>query len=155
MSKKGDKRIGHILRKYPQLLHVFNIMDDEESNSTSDIGLKRIFRKYIEKSNKKNVLKKKRTSKPKYNQDCNSSQGFNKNSIGDLFNCPVCRKLLETPITIDCGHSFCKGCIDSVSGDKCSVCESEIGTNKNTNIVVQSIVDKLKYDEQNGKNYFN
>lgn len=30
------------------------------------------------------------------------------------FGCNACRKVLNQPVSVPCGHNFCKGCLDSV-----------------------------------------
>lgn len=44
------------------------------------------------------------------------------------FSCPVCLEVLENPISIPCGHTFCNDCLDScenISGSStCPVCRS-------------------------------
>lgn len=31
--------------------------------------------------------------------------------LEDEVNCPICQGALSEPVTIDCGHNFCRGCI--------------------------------------------
>lgn len=32
-------------------------------------------------------------------------------SLADEVNCPICQGTLREPVTIDCGHNFCRGCL--------------------------------------------
>ncbi|CAO2636266.1 Tripartite motif-containing protein 10 [Lemmus lemmus] len=32
-------------------------------------------------------------------------------SLADEVNCPICQGILREPVTIDCGHNFCRGCL--------------------------------------------
>lgn len=32
-------------------------------------------------------------------------------SLVDEVNCPICQGTLREPVTIDCGHNFCRGCL--------------------------------------------
>nr|XP_008260883.2 tripartite motif-containing protein 10 isoform X2 [Oryctolagus cuniculus] len=32
-------------------------------------------------------------------------------SLADEVNCPICQGTLKEPVTIDCGHNFCRGCL--------------------------------------------
>ncbi|KAL9976137.1 hypothetical protein ACROYT_G013392 [Oculina patagonica] len=49
-------------------------------------------------------------------------------SAEENFTCPVCLEILESPILIPCGHTFCNDCLDScenISGSAtCPVCRS-------------------------------
>ncbi|XP_073446623.1 LON peptidase N-terminal domain and RING finger protein 2 [Dendrobates tinctorius] len=43
--------------------------------------------------------------------------------VSDLFSCPLCGLLLLDPVTLNCGHSFCKRCRKST---ECSCCNHRI-----------------------------
>ncbi|KAM9003788.1 tripartite motif-containing protein 10 isoform X2 [Sarcophilus harrisii] len=32
-------------------------------------------------------------------------------TLEDEVNCPICQDILREPVTIDCGHNFCRGCL--------------------------------------------
>ncbi|XP_077778328.1 tripartite motif-containing protein 10-like isoform X2 [Podarcis muralis] len=55
--------------------------------------------------------------------------------VEDEVKCPICRDYLTDPVTLDCGHNFCHGCIQNCSdkweekgvGDlECPVCRAKI-----------------------------
>ncbi|KAK5642813.1 hypothetical protein RI129_008980 [Pyrocoelia pectoralis] len=63
----------------------------------------------------------------------------------------MCRNILETPVTVTCGHTFCKDCLHIVHFGKCSECKTELGAFLRTNILIQDILDKLKKFEEDSK----
>ncbi|XP_075446584.1 LON peptidase N-terminal domain and RING finger protein 2 isoform X1 [Ascaphus truei] len=42
----------------------------------------------------------------------------------DLFSCPMCGLLLLDPVTLNCGHTFCKTCFCGKKPPECSCCHS-------------------------------
>ncbi|XP_076772976.1 tripartite motif-containing protein 10 isoform X1 [Arvicanthis niloticus] len=53
-------------------------------------------------------------------------------SLADEVNCPICQGTLREPVTIDCGHNFCRGCLtryceipgpESEEGLSCPLCK--------------------------------
>lgn len=67
--------------------------------------------------------------------------------------CPLCLNLMVKPVSADCGHSFCQGCItvyfESTKCDKemfsCPVCRlSYQSSNLRPNLHVANIVERLK-----------
>ncbi|XP_053323274.1 LON peptidase N-terminal domain and RING finger protein 2-like isoform X1 [Spea bombifrons] len=44
----------------------------------------------------------------------------------DVFNCPSCQQALWDPVTVRCGHSFCKGCLRRPAVDRCHVCKQKL-----------------------------
>ncbi|KIH50356.1 zinc finger, C3HC4 type, partial [Ancylostoma duodenale] len=41
--------------------------------------------------------------------------------------CPVCDQALRAPIITNCGHNFCKQCLNTDNGPvSCPVCQAEI-----------------------------
>lgn len=39
-----------------------------------------------------------------------------------MFTCGMCRGLLDDPVTLPCGHTFCRKCLDKDSSKACQLC---------------------------------
>ncbi|CAB1328196.1 unnamed protein product [Coregonus sp. 'balchen'] len=62
----------------------------------------------------------------------------------DVFDCPNCHKFLGEPVTIRCGHSYCKRCLQHQLLSKCKLC-SEVGgrpTELKTNVILFGLLEK-------------
>ncbi|XP_058620808.1 tripartite motif-containing protein 16-like isoform X2 [Onychostoma macrolepis] len=71
----------------------------------------------------------------------------------DEFMCPVCLDLLKDPVTIQCGHSYCKSCItgfwnkeDQTRVYSCPQCRQTFSPRPalSTNTMLAELVEKLK-----------
>ncbi|SBT35305.1 RING zinc finger protein, putative [Plasmodium ovale wallikeri] len=60
--------------------------------------------------------------------------------------CAICMKLLIIPVTIPCGHNFCRDCLEKAKEYKnaCPLCRSNMGDKKNINILLGELI-KEKY----------
>ncbi|XP_064860131.1 LON peptidase N-terminal domain and RING finger protein 1-like isoform X3 [Oncorhynchus nerka] len=62
----------------------------------------------------------------------------------DVFDCPKCHRFLGEPVTIGCGHSYCKRCLQHQPLSKCKLC-SEVGgrpTELKTNVILFGLLEK-------------
>lgn len=60
--------------------------------------------------------------------------------IETSFACPLCEGTLCQPVTSNCGHTYCKNCVEPGKG--CRVCGQKIVTVSETNVLVQRLVEK-------------
>lgn len=64
----------------------------------------------------------------------------------DLFSCRLCRCLLIEPTTLECGHTFCKRCLEEPSLKDCRSCRSKInkrnGNGPRANVILSSLLEK-------------
>ncbi|XP_044732877.1 LON peptidase N-terminal domain and RING finger protein 3 [Chrysoperla carnea] len=49
-------------------------------------------------------------------------------AIRDVLLCSICENILHTPITLECGHTFCRSCIDT----NCIICSYPASTTSST-----------------------
>ncbi|KAL2087813.1 hypothetical protein ACEWY4_016641 [Coilia grayii] len=67
----------------------------------------------------------------------------------DLFTCKLCKCLLSEPTTLECGHTFCKRCLEETGVKECSSCHSKINRSLEenhfhgfrVNVVLSSLLD--------------
>lgn len=69
----------------------------------------------------------------------------------DLFSCRLCKCLLYEPTTVECGHTFCKRCVedDAAAAQSCARCKRELANKdglpngRRPNVVLSGLLDKL------------
>uniref|UniRef100_A0A8C3HMK4 RING-type E3 ubiquitin transferase n=1 Tax=Chrysemys picta bellii TaxID=8478 RepID=A0A8C3HMK4_CHRPI len=67
--------------------------------------------------------------------------------------CPICLEYLTDPVSVDCGHNFCRGCVTQYCVEwagrgslMCPVCRSQILTgNLRPNWQLGNLVEKMKH----------
>ncbi|CAG5865286.1 unnamed protein product [Menidia menidia] len=74
---------------------------------------------------------------------------FEEDGALDLFSCPMCKCLLHDPTTVECGHTFCKRCLEEDSLPDCVQCKDKLSkieklpNGRKVNVVISGLVDKL------------
>lgn len=58
--------------------------------------------------------------------------------------CGICSGVLYEPITVPCGHSFCKLCLEKQEAKKCEQCDNPFsyGTSFKSNVILQDVLEK-------------
>ncbi|XP_063046733.1 LON peptidase N-terminal domain and RING finger protein 1 isoform X2 [Engraulis encrasicolus] len=69
----------------------------------------------------------------------------------DLMECPICLFLMCEPVTMGCGHSFCRRCLGSYLPSRCPACKEKFRQrdakhNKN-NVLLISVIEKCCPEE--------
>ncbi|KAG9348885.1 hypothetical protein JZ751_029202 [Albula glossodonta] len=68
----------------------------------------------------------------------------------DLFSCRLCQSLLTEPTTLQCGHTFCKRCLENDSVNECKLCKYKLNKKDGqiqpmgfrVNVILSSLLDK-------------
>uniref|UniRef100_A0A3B3QVW4 LON peptidase N-terminal domain and ring finger 1 n=1 Tax=Paramormyrops kingsleyae TaxID=1676925 RepID=A0A3B3QVW4_9TELE len=60
----------------------------------------------------------------------------------DPFSCPGCRDFLGEPVTVACGHSFCKRCLDQELFSKCKACGQKLSEEPKPNVILNGVLRK-------------
>ncbi|CAE8588257.1 unnamed protein product [Polarella glacialis] len=56
--------------------------------------------------------------------------------------CAICIKLLLDPVSVPCGHTFCRGCLEQSLSYRnlCAVCRAPVPTGQAVNILIRSMI---------------
>ncbi|XP_066471709.1 tripartite motif-containing protein 10-like [Tiliqua scincoides] len=78
--------------------------------------------------------------------------------VEEELKCPICMEFLTDPVTLDCGHNFCRGCIsrycetwEDLGEDlECPLCKAKFKkVNFRPNFSLANIVEKIKLLQHN------
>lgn len=90
-----------------------------------------------------------------YGKTSSGEDGFESDGEGgddetlDLFSCRICKCLLHEPTTVECGHTFCKRCLEDTSVEDCIHCRQSLNqkdglqNGRRLNVVLSGLLDKL------------
>ena len=73
-------------------------------------------------------------------------------NLGDLdYTCHVCLSVLRDPVSIECGHSFCKSCIEKSMeiSKRCPTCRKDIREAPRPILVLKNHINLLKINCEN------
>lgn len=65
----------------------------------------------------------------------------------DTFDCPNCHSFLGEPVTLACGHSYCKRCLQRRLLSKCKLCSGSVSGEEKANVILCGLLDKWFPDE--------
>lgn len=65
----------------------------------------------------------------------------------DIFDCPNCHSFLGEPVTIACGHSYCKRCLQRRLLSKCKLCSETVTGEEKVNVTLCGLLDKWFHEE--------
>ncbi|XP_022623905.1 uncharacterized protein LOC111238605, partial [Seriola dumerili] len=70
-------------------------------------------------------------------------------SLDEHLTCSICMEMFEDPVTTDCGHSFCKKCLDLCHeyAHLCPMCKKPLSRIPDVNIVLRDIVQQQKVEK--------
>lgn len=78
----------------------------------------------------------------------------------DLFSCRLCRCLLYEPTTVECGHTFCRRCLEENPAQACVGCRQSLNKSdavphgRRPNVVLSGLLDKLFGSESKGRKFW-
>ncbi|XP_050539755.1 LON peptidase N-terminal domain and RING finger protein 2-like [Daktulosphaira vitifoliae] len=70
-----------------------------------------------------------------------------KKIINGPFTCGVCDMVLREPVTLHCGHTFCRRCVAGPGKPLCIRCGQRTAFQPHVNVLVKSFVEKLWCDQ--------
>ncbi|XP_053295682.1 LON peptidase N-terminal domain and RING finger protein 2 [Pleuronectes platessa] len=78
----------------------------------------------------------------------------------ELFSCSLCKCLLHEPTTVECGHTFCKRCLEEETVKECTLCKHTLDNKDGLpnglrlNVVLSGLLDKLFATESRARKFW-
>ena len=71
--------------------------------------------------------------------------GSNQKDEEDMFTCSLCQSLWSEPVTLRCGHTFCRTCLEKDRPKRCRRCMADVNStvaSLKTNVLLSRTVEK-------------
>mmetsp|Transcript_14121 Transcript_14121/g.31826 ORF Transcript_14121/g.31826 Transcript_14121/m.31826 type:complete len:433 (+) Transcript_14121:66-1364(+) len=74
--------------------------------------------------------------------DADQVEDEGEENVPEQFECSICMKLLVEPVTVACGHTFCRSCLEQSLGYRsvCAVCRAPITSGQGVNVLIKSLI---------------
>ncbi|ESO88468.1 hypothetical protein LOTGIDRAFT_78912, partial [Lottia gigantea] len=68
-----------------------------------------------------------------------------------MFSCILCKGILNDPVTLPCGHTYCRKCLEKDPNKRCNMCNTvhykiKISSIK-SNVLLSKLIEKWFSDE--------
>lgn len=75
-------------------------------------------------------------------------------NIPPEFECSICMKLLLEPVSVTCGHTFCRACLEESLGYRgvCAVCRAPVAGVQAVNVLIKNIIAE-RFPRTNAERY--
>ncbi|KTF78841.1 hypothetical protein cypCar_00026464 [Cyprinus carpio] len=93
----------------------------------------------------RNFKKKAEDSSAKSEPNCNVTQDC-------VFDCPGCHSFVAEPVTVTCGHTYCRRCLQHSTFSKCKLCSEDIRRRPGEprlNVILCGLLEKLFPEDVN------
>ncbi|XP_062316380.1 tripartite motif containing 108 [Osmerus eperlanus] len=68
--------------------------------------------------------------------------------------CSVCQDIFTDPVSLTCGHSFCRECVTGSPGQRaCPCCQAVYAANLTTNLTLKKLADTAKEDKNKASSW--
>ncbi|XP_062303303.1 LON peptidase N-terminal domain and RING finger protein 2 [Osmerus eperlanus] len=101
-------------------------------------------------------------NKNELNRSCSEDDLSEDEEPLDFFSCHFCKCLLTEPVTLECGHTYCKYCLEDNHVTECKLCRYKLSNSTGkvkptafkVNVVLSSLLEKWFVAESQARRYW-
>lgn len=90
------------------------------------------------------IVRNFRKKEPSVSWAQSAQEGGKDTEVDRELDCPGCNRFIAEPLTVACGHSYCRSCLQQAFLSKCKKCHEEIGAKQllRANVLLCGLLEK-------------